>query len=65
MTVMALMLVCQTQGKTQDTLSLCQVAYQLCSVEEVLPSPTMQPRYVCAEEEIARGPACWLWDYLR
>eukprot|EP00959_Pyramimonas_sp_CCMP1952_P218887 4577064-Pyramimonas_sp.AAC.1 len=22
-------------------------------------------KYHCAEEEIAYGPACWMWDYLR
>lgn len=30
--------------------------------------PTAQPIewvYLRAEEEIAQGPACWLWDYLR
>jgi len=25
----------------------------------------MSPRYLTSEEEIAYGPACWLWDYLR
>lgn len=25
----------------------------------------IQPRYALPSEEIARGPACWLWDYLR
>uniref|UniRef100_A0A1I8IBL7 Glutamine-dependent NAD(+) synthetase n=1 Tax=Macrostomum lignano TaxID=282301 RepID=A0A1I8IBL7_9PLAT len=25
----------------------------------------MEPRYHTPEEEIALGPACWLWDYLR
>ncbi|QIW98013.1 hypothetical protein AMS68_003531 [Peltaster fructicola] len=25
----------------------------------------MEPRYHLPEEEIALGPACWLWDYLR
>lgn len=39
--------------------------YSLCGIKEALPSPRVQPRYVCPEEEIARGPACWLWDYLR
>lgn len=29
------------------------------------PSPTIAPRYVLPEQEIALGPACWLWDYLR
>lgn len=30
-----------------------------------LPTPPRQPFYHTPEEEIARGPACWLWDYLR
>ncbi|KAL4894517.1 glutamine-dependent NAD(+) synthetase [Aspergillus ambiguus] len=29
------------------------------------PSDTLSPRYHAPEEEIALGPACWLWDYLR
>ena len=29
------------------------------------PSPAIEATYLCAQEEIARGPACWLWDYLR
>ncbi|PYI22904.1 glutamine-dependent NAD(+) synthetase [Aspergillus violaceofuscus CBS 115571] len=29
------------------------------------PSEVLQPRYHAPEEEIALGPACWLWDYLR
>ncbi|PWY86440.1 glutamine-dependent NAD(+) synthetase [Aspergillus sclerotioniger CBS 115572] len=29
------------------------------------PSETLTPRYHVPEEEIALGPACWLWDYLR
>lgn len=28
-------------------------------------TPPMEPRYHVPEEEIALGPACWLWDYLR
>lgn len=30
-----------------------------------LPTPPREPFYHRPEEEIARGPACWLWDYLR
>lgn len=30
-----------------------------------MPSEPIQPRYHAPEEEIALGPACWLWDYLR
>ncbi|EAS32013.3 NAD+ synthetase [Coccidioides immitis RS] len=29
------------------------------------PSPRLDVRYHLPEEEIAFGPACWLWDYLR
>lgn len=29
------------------------------------PSEPIQPRYHDPEKEIALGPACWLWDYLR
>ncbi len=29
------------------------------------PSDVLEPRYHAPEEEIALGPACWLWDYLR
>ncbi|KAL2759369.1 hypothetical protein ACRALDRAFT_2038250 [Sodiomyces alcalophilus JCM 7366] len=29
------------------------------------PTPPRPPRYHLPEEEIAMGPACWLWDYLR
>lgn len=31
----------------------------------VRPTPRQPVRYHLAEEEIALGPACWLWDYLR
>ena len=29
------------------------------------PSPPRPVVYACPEEEIGRGPGCWLWDYLR
>ncbi len=28
-------------------------------------TPAAKPFYNTPEEEIARGPACWLWDFLR
>lgn len=31
----------------------------------VRPSPEITIKYYLPEEEIAYGPACWLWDYLR
>lgn len=30
-----------------------------------VPNPPMKVNFNTAEEEIAYGPACWLWDYLR
>lgn len=32
---------------------------------EIRPSGVIDVRYHTPEEEIALGPACWLWDYLR
>jgi NAD+ synthase (glutamine-hydrolysing) len=32
---------------------------------DLAPSPPHEVRYHLPEEEIAMGPACWLWDYLR
>jgi NAD+ synthase (glutamine-hydrolysing) len=29
------------------------------------PTPARQVRYHVPEEEIALGPACWMWDFLR
>ena len=42
----------------------------LCSTsqpanEVYVTTAPVPPRLHCAEEEIALGPACWLWDYLR
>lgn len=34
-------------------------------VETEAISPVMLPKVYTLEEEIATGPACWLWDYLR
>jgi NAD+ synthase (glutamine-hydrolysing) len=31
----------------------------------LMPSQPREPRYHQPEEEIALGPACWLWDYIR
>lgn len=31
----------------------------------ITPTPTRKIRYHTPQEEIALGPACWLWDYLR
>ncbi|KZT07503.1 glutamine-dependent NAD(+) synthetase with GAT domain-containing protein [Laetiporus sulphureus 93-53] len=33
--------------------------------DELVVSPKVEVRYHIPEEEIALGPACWLWDYVR
>eukprot|EP00019_Armaparvus_languidus_P007003 CAMPEP_0168602046 /NCGR_PEP_ID=MMETSP0420-20121227/13806_1 /TAXON_ID=498008 /ORGANISM="Pessonella sp." /LENGTH=643 /DNA_ID=CAMNT_0008640573 /DNA_START=344 /DNA_END=2272 /DNA_ORIENTATION=+ len=35
------------------------------TTDSCLTRPLRNREYVPCEEEIARGPACWLWDYLR
>jgi NAD+ synthase (glutamine-hydrolysing) len=45
-----------------------EVDYSLSRDDEALMqkrTPARSPRYHLPEEEIALGPACWLWDYLR
>ncbi|KAJ5320471.1 hypothetical protein N7508_000754 [Penicillium antarcticum] len=45
-----------------------EVDYSLSSDDEAVlqkRTPARLPRYHLPEEEIALGPACWLWDYLR
>ena len=40
--------------------------FALCGAGEfAVVSPPVEVRYHTPEEEIAMGPACWLWDYLR
>lgn len=49
-------------------LERIRVNYRLCrndiNPRRALTEP-MKPRYHLPEEEIALGPACWIWDYLR
>lgn len=46
---------------------IIQVPFMLCfdNVVSCVPSSPRPVRFHTPEEEIARGPACWLWDYLR
>ncbi|KAK5108085.1 hypothetical protein LTR62_008802 [Meristemomyces frigidus] len=49
-------------------LERIQVDFRLCARVSYSRAPltaTIEPRYHLPEEEIALGPACWLWDYLR
>ena len=40
---------------------------RLENIKRTIPTtlPTTELIFASAEEEIAQGPACWLWDYLR
>lgn len=46
---------------------IVQVSFTLCFEHAAshIPSLPRPVRFHTPEEEIARGPACWLWDYLR
>uniref|UniRef100_A0ACD5Z8E5 Uncharacterized protein n=1 Tax=Avena sativa TaxID=4498 RepID=A0ACD5Z8E5_AVESA len=44
-----------------------KVQYKLCQTfrNGMIPTDPIEIMYHCPEEEIAFGPSCWLWDYLR
>lgn len=56
------------QASQQTPLSSVKVGAQLCAEGEFFncfASLPIEVKYHAPEEEIALGPACWLWDYLR
>jgi NAD+ synthase (glutamine-hydrolysing) len=62
------------QGANEPTVPIVRVPGFSLSVADadahgytslLASSPPMFPRLHMPEEEIAYGPACWLWDYLR
>lgn len=59
----------QEQASAAQPVPLVHVDFALCGTggTTTAPSPSLpvDPVYLQPEEEIARGPACWLWDYLR
>ena len=57
----------QEQASSAEPVPLVHVDFALCCPPGTLalPTPCREPFYLSPEEEIARGPACWLWDYLR
>ncbi|KAF2725586.1 glutamine-dependent NAD(+) synthetase [Polychaeton citri CBS 116435] len=60
----------QANAPYVQELHRIQVDYRLCRSSKALDwrtpvSPPIEPRYHKPEEEIALGPACWIWDYLR
>lgn len=52
------------QASASKLLPRIKVDFSLCGVYRNF-SKIVQPRIHCVEEEIAFGPACWLWDFLR
>ncbi|CAL8465594.1 g5130 [Coccomyxa elongata] len=57
----------QEQASSAPRVPTIAVDFNLCCSEEagIVPNGSIEPTYHVPEEEIALGPACWLWDYLR
>ncbi|KAK1279164.1 hypothetical protein QJS04_geneDACA007287 [Acorus gramineus] len=55
------------QASRKSKISFVKVPHKLCQTFNLrtLPSSPVKIRYHVPEEEIAFGPSCWLWDYLR
>jgi len=55
------------QAGSSQTYTKIEVDFSVCLLDSFLAAETqiMEPRIHTPEEEIALGPACWLWDYLR
>ena len=55
----------QVQASAAPAVPRIVVDFDLTHAPDRAPSPAIEVRYHAPEEEIAYGPACWLWDYLR
>lgn len=54
------------QASQAEAIPRITADFDLTSAEiHRVPTPPIDVRYHIPEEEIAYGPACWLWDYLR
>lgn len=56
------------QAACASSVPSIRVDFKLCNMKEnlrIFPSLPIKVRYHAPEEEIALGPGCWLWDYLR
>lgn len=54
------------QGSEAKSVPRVYADFELTDRERMrAPSPPQEVRFHTPEEEIALGPACWLWDYLR
>ncbi|XP_010245173.1 PREDICTED: glutamine-dependent NAD(+) synthetase isoform X2 [Nelumbo nucifera] len=57
----------QEQASCKSKVLSVEAPYKLCQsfTPQMSLSSPLKIRYHSPEEEIAFGPACWLWDYLR
>lgn len=55
----------QVQASAAPAVPRVVVDFDLTHAPDRAPSPPIDVHYHTPEEEIAFGPACWLWDYLR
>ncbi|XP_072950350.1 glutamine-dependent NAD(+) synthetase [Typha angustifolia] len=55
------------QASHKQKVPSVKAPFKLCQPFKPGTSPTIpvEIKYHCPEEEIAFGPSCWLWDYLR
>jgi len=52
------------QAANSRTVAVVPVSFQMTGCEEA-PTGPMKETILLPEQEIAYGPACWMWDYLR
>ena len=52
-------------AKNENRVPLVRVPFKLCDERTRAVSVKREVAFHAPEEEIALGPACWLWDYLR
>uniref|UniRef100_A0A061S1R4 Glutamine-dependent NAD(+) synthetase n=2 Tax=Tetraselmis sp. GSL018 TaxID=582737 RepID=A0A061S1R4_9CHLO len=53
------------QASSAERIPTVVVDFSVCRSSRVDISLAKEARYLLPEEEIAYGPACWLWDYMR
>ena len=54
------------QASTSPVIPKIRVDFYMCEQKDMVPTTdAVKPRFLSEEEEVAYGPACWLWDTLR
>lgn len=53
------------EGGPEEVQVPCRLTYDVRELPRLSTTPPRDVLYHRPEEEIALGPACWLWDYLR